>query len=114
MNQIMRPGGHLLLGTSEANACTSLVAHIEKHDWLETCHMEMEMLITTTHSQNGQIIVYLAFFGIIDRTSYTGQNYRTNTIIIVHLATLIIANIIASILANISIDDMIRCLLPTE
>ena len=36
----MRPGGHLLLGTSEANACE---AHIEKHDWLETCHMEMEM-----------------------------------------------------------------------
>ena len=31
MSQIMRPGGHLLLGTSEANACTSLVAHIEKH-----------------------------------------------------------------------------------
>jgi len=30
----------------------------------------------------------LAFFGIIDRTSYTGPNYRTKTIIIVHLATL--------------------------
>ena len=44
--------------------------------------------ITTTRSQNGQIIIYSAFFGIIDRTSYTGQNYRTNTIIIVHLATL--------------------------
>jgi len=44
--------------------------------------------ITTTHSQNGQTSVYLAFFGIIDRTSYTGQNYHTNTIIIVHLATL--------------------------
>ena len=44
--------------------------------------------ITTTQSQNGQFIVYLAFFGIIDRISYTGQNYRTNTIIIVHLATL--------------------------
>jgi len=34
------------------------------------------------------IYIYLAFFGIIDRTSYTGQNYRANTIIIVHLATL--------------------------
>ena len=47
-------------------------------------------LITTTHSQNGQIIIYLAFLGIIDHTSYTGQNYRTNTIIIVNLATLIL------------------------
>ena len=40
MSQIMTVR-HLLLRTSEANACTSLIAHIEKHDWLETCHMEM-------------------------------------------------------------------------
>lgn len=77
-------------------------SHLEKHDWLETCHMETDAFRvhkksgkqlrpadnSFTRSGNGQIIVYLGFFGIIDRTSYRGQNYRTNTIIIVHLATL--------------------------
>ena len=80
-------------------------SHLEKHDWLETCHMETDAFrvhkklrrmvatgwlqpITTTHSRNDQIIVYLAFLGIVDRTSYRGQNYSTNMIIIVHLATL--------------------------
>jgi len=29
--------------TSEANACTSLITHIEKHNWLGTCHMEIEI-----------------------------------------------------------------------
>ena len=93
MSQIMRPGDHLLLGTSEANACTSLVAHIEKHDLLDTCHMEMEMPSGFTKKSDRQLrqadyhrlqphihrMVKLAFFGIIDRTSYTGQNYRICT-----------------------------------
>ena len=99
MSQIMRPGGHLLLGTSEANSCTSLVAHI---DWLETCHMEMEMPSWFTKKSDRLITTYynhtftewsnyriFGFFGIIDRTSYTVKNYRTNTIIIVHRATLV-------------------------
>ncbi|MEQ2296625.1 hypothetical protein AMECASPLE_026600 [Ameca splendens] len=34
------------------------------------------------------MIVHLAFFRHTDRTSYREQNYRTNTIIIIHLATL--------------------------
>ncbi len=37
-------------------------------------------------SQNSEIIVH---YGSIHRTSYRGQNYDTNTIIIVRLATLI-------------------------
>ena len=37
----------------------------------------------------GEIIVHLGIFWIIDRTSYRGSNYRTNTIIIVRLATLL-------------------------
>ena len=55
MSQIMRPEGHLLLGTSEANACTSLVAHIEKPDWLETCHMDMEMPSGFTKKSDRQL-----------------------------------------------------------
>ncbi len=33
--------------------------------------------------------VHYGIFFIIDRTSYRGQNYRTNTLIIVRLATLV-------------------------
>ena len=51
----MRPGGHLLLGTSEANACTPLVAQIEKHNWLETCHMEMKMPSGFTKKSDRQL-----------------------------------------------------------
>ncbi len=40
-------------------------------------------------TENSEIIVHYGIFSIIDRTSYRGQNYRINTIIIVHLATLI-------------------------
>ncbi len=39
-------------------------------------------------TENSEIIVHYGIFSIIDRTSYRGQNYRINTIIIVHLATL--------------------------
>ncbi len=34
------------------------------------------------------MIFHSAFFSIIDGTSYRGQNYHTNTIVIVHVATL--------------------------
>lgn len=34
------------------------------------------------------IIVHYRTFGIIDHTLYRAQNYRANTTIIVHLATL--------------------------
>ncbi len=40
-------------------------------------------------TENSEIIVHYGIFSIIDRTSYRGQNYRINTIIIVHLATLV-------------------------
>lgn len=84
-------------------------SHLLKYDWPETCHRERDafrvkkknspanscgMLITTTHSLNFinlTITNYRIFgplFEVIGRTSYTGPNYRTNTIIIVHLATL--------------------------
>ncbi len=43
---------------------------------------------TKLTQRNGKVIVHSAPFGIIDCTSYIGQNYHTNTIVIVHLATL--------------------------
>ena len=78
----MWPGGHLLLGTSEANACTSLVAHIEKHDWLETCHMEMEMPSGFTKKSDRQLqkADYNRLQPHIHRMvklSYIEGNYRT-------------------------------------
>ena len=99
MSQIMRPGGHLLLGTSEENAWTSLVAHIEKHDWLETCHMETEMPSGFTKKSDRQLrqadynrlqphIHRMVKLSYIYYSSYIWQNYRTNRIIIVQLATM--------------------------
>ena len=100
MSQIVRPKGHLLLGTSEANACTSLVAHVEKHSWLETCHMEMEMPSGFNKKSDRQLrqadynrlqphihrMVKLSyiwpFLGLL-------IVHRTQVKIIVHLATLV-------------------------
>ncbi len=48
-------------------------------------------------TENSEIIVHYGIFSIIDRTSYRGQNYRINTIIIVHLATLLTADVVSQV-----------------
>ena len=74
---------------------TDFLTYFEKPNWIPK-QQPGNLVNSHTFQWHGEIIVHLGIFGIIDRTSYRGSNYRTNTIIIVHLATLIgaLANII--------------------
>ena len=68
---------------------TDFLTYFEKTNWIPK-QQPGNLVKSRTCLWYGEIIVHLGILGIIDRTSYRGSNYRTNTIIIVHLATLII------------------------
>lgn len=68
------------------------VAHTSrsvKHVWLETCHMIAEAFRVHKNILCQPVIIIwvkLSYFLGLLRTSYRGPNYRTNKIIIEHLA----------------------------